>query len=70
MNPRDQQPLTQDEEQARDRLDRALNRHGMAVRESLRGEALVLISEMFGEGPDPSNEPKGEAVRSSSVPGG
>mgnify|MGYP000995753224 CR=1 FL=1 len=63
MNPRDQPPLAQDEEQAREHLDRALSRHGMAVRESIRGEALSLISEMFGGDSDQSNEPKDGAVR-------
>ncbi|KAB2968131.1 hypothetical protein [Zoogloea sp.] len=70
MNPHDQPPLTQEEERARERLNRAFNRHGMEVLESIRGEALIVMFEIFGLEPDQSNEPKGEAVGPSSVPGG
>lgn len=65
-----EQPLTQDEERAREHLDRVLNRHGMTVLESTRGEALIVMSEIFGLEPDQSNEPQGEAVGPSPVPGG
>lgn len=56
------QPLIQDEEQARERLARRLERYGMAVAESFRGDALIAASQIFGLGPDRVNESLGEAA--------
>lgn len=61
MKPSDQ-PLTQDEERARERLNRRLEPYGKAVVESFRGDALIAAAQIFGLDPDQSNEPKDEAV--------